>query len=595
MKYDKRPFLSTKIQRLGNLLKATVHLLFRPLLLGPLLLGTFLLSACSTSGTTNQTIPIVHNAVITVAVPALPTNFNPNVPAGNNFLTQQIMDCLWPQIFSYGGDYQTSLDTAVISQAELISIDPEKIQYTIAPNAVWSDGTPITLSDFVFNWKAHIGIGFDLNSKPFQTIQQPGYSDIASIEPSQNNQSFTVTFIKPFADWESLFSNLVPAHIASKVGWNSGFTTVSPTVEVSAGPYLIGGYVPNQSLTLIENKKYNGAKPHISKIIFKVFSTSQAMLQAVQTNQAQLTIGQFNPITVANLNKSNTLNAETHKTFSAVMMTFNPSVAVFASSQLRQAISSLIDYNQLTSDTEGLYNSGAYPLTNMIFVQNQSGYSNDAAGILQPNTAAFSQLLASVGLSYNPQGILIFNNQPVSFTLGYDSNDLLQSMAAANLQAQFRDAGIVVNLQSYPTSISEQSALQSGNFQMTIEKVTQNPSLSYTTASLTQDQFYDQQNGTWPMGTGVNPATVLKSTPQIASLIDQADSSLDTLKSQDLYQQADVLLWQSFLTVPLFEEPMTIVTSTLLQNVKFNPSIFGPFSSVTDWAVINQSALTTSS
>ncbi len=558
------------------------------------LTGCSFLAGCSSPVTSAPQVPIETNATVTVAVPNLPTNYNPNVPAGNNFLTQQIMDCLWPQIFSYDGNYETNLDTAVISQAELISIDPQKVQYTIASNAAWSNGIPITVSDFVYNWKAHVGIGLDSGNKPYQVVQQPGYNDIASIEPMQNNKIFTVTFIKPFADWESLFSNLVPSQVAQKVGWSTGFTNVSPATEVSAGPFVISGYVPNQSLTLTVNKKFNGTKPHIARLIFKVYPSAQTMLQAVESNQAQLTVGQYSPLTVANLNKINALNVETHKSLAAVMMTYNPAVPVFATSQLRQAISSLIDYNQLASDTEGLYNPGAFPLTNMIFAQNQSGYTNDAGNLASPNTPELTQMLATAGLSYNSQGVLVFNNQPVSFTLGYDSNDMLQTTAASNLQAQFRDAGINVTLTPYQNSGTEQTAIQANNFQMTIEKVTLNPYASYSTASLTQDQIYNQPNGSWPIGQGVNPSVVEKTTPQISTLIDQADSSLNTLKSPDLYQQADQLLWATYLTVPLFEEPFSIVTNNLLQNVQFNPSEFGPFSSVSNWAVVNATALTAS-
>jgi peptide/nickel transport system substrate-binding protein len=550
------------------------------------------LTSCSNQTNINQQIPIEKNAVVTVAVPSLPTNYNPNVPSGNNFLTQQIMDCLWPQVFSFGGDYQTHLDTAIISQAELVSIDPQEIQYQIAPNAKWSDGVPVTVEDFIYNWRAHVGIGLDSSKVPFQSVQQPGYSDIASIVAGQNLGEFTVTFIKPFADWESLFSDLVPSHIAQQVGWNSGFETVSPSVEVSAGPYRIAKYIPNESLTLVINNSYLGPKPHINTIIFKVYSSQQSMLQAVVSNQAQMTIGQFSEAEVADLNANNQLNVSTHRSFSTVQLSFNSSVPVLASVQLREAIASLIDYNQLAADTIGLYNSGAGPLGNLIYTAEESGYSNDLGTIESSDQQTASQLISAANLSYNPQGQLLFNSQPVQLSLTYDSNDLMQSIAAQNIQAQLRDAGIIISLVSYGSSSAEQTALQNGNYQISIEKVTVYPYASYTTAGLTQDEIYNQPNGSWPIGIGINPAVVEKTTPQITTLVDEADSSLDTLKSEGLYQQVDNILLQNFTNIPLFQEPLTLVTNYLLQNVQFNSSIFGPLASVSDWAVVNEAKLT---
>ncbi len=46
-------------------------------------------------------------------------------------------------------------------------------------------------------------------------------------------------FSTPFTDWRVMFDHMVPAHIARRVGWNHGFDTFNPAVDLSAGPFLL--------------------------------------------------------------------------------------------------------------------------------------------------------------------------------------------------------------------------------------------------------------------------------------------------------------------------------------------------------------------
>src|SRR5206468_3489742 len=75
-----------------------------------------------------------------------------------------------------------------------------------------------------------------------------GYSQIQSVTSSDNGKTATVVFAKPFGDWQGLFVSMVPAHIAKKVGFNDGFQTFGPAVQVSGGPYMIQSYSKGENL-----------------------------------------------------------------------------------------------------------------------------------------------------------------------------------------------------------------------------------------------------------------------------------------------------------------------------------------------------------
>ena len=127
------------------------------------LLGGVALVASSCSSTppaidspTTQ-LPAAANPVfakggaVTVAVPYLPTNFNPSTPAGANRVTQMVMEQVWPQAFVTDAAFQPGT-TGFIDGAEVVGLHPMKVSYQIDPKATWSDGYPITAADFVYNW-----------------------------------------------------------------------------------------------------------------------------------------------------------------------------------------------------------------------------------------------------------------------------------------------------------------------------------------------------------------------------------------------------------------------------------------------------------
>lgn len=56
--------------------------------------------------------------------------------------------------FVYFGTDGTICDNTEFGSYEVLSEDPLQIEYTINDNAVWSDGTPVTINDYLMDWAA---------------------------------------------------------------------------------------------------------------------------------------------------------------------------------------------------------------------------------------------------------------------------------------------------------------------------------------------------------------------------------------------------------------------------------------------------------
>ena len=55
-----------------------------------------------------------------------------------------------------------------------------------------------------------------------------------------------------------MFDHMVPAHIARRVGWNHGFDTFNPAVDLSAGPMMVAVGLAGRTAVLVRNPEWWG-------------------------------------------------------------------------------------------------------------------------------------------------------------------------------------------------------------------------------------------------------------------------------------------------------------------------------------------------
>ena len=168
--------------------------------------------------------------------------FNINTSAAAQFVLQEIMNMVWPQAFIVNNKLQPVMNNQLLESATVTTQSPQTVVYKLNPKAVWQDGTPITADDFIYNWQAQSGSPAytDVGGKPYDAASTAGYNQIQSVVGSApangaacsagsttdrnaglcpNGDTVTVTFKPSFADWRSLYTNIVPAHIARPVSY----------------------------------------------------------------------------------------------------------------------------------------------------------------------------------------------------------------------------------------------------------------------------------------------------------------------------------------------------------------------------------------
>ncbi|MEN0072157.1 MAG: ABC transporter substrate-binding protein, partial [Propionicimonas sp.] len=229
---------------------------------------------------------------------------------------------------------------------EKVSDDPLTVKMTLADTATWSDGVPVTNADAILAYGAISSLYNTVTGDDAQALynedgtikpndagsvyfdsSSPGMALITDFPALEGDKGITVTYSKPFADWEQLIASFgagLPAHIVAKRAlgiedptegkaaiiaafqnkdnealskisnvWNSDWNfTQLPTdadLLVHSGPYSLTEYAKGQYLTLTKDEAYKGKLvPQVNAITVRYNEDPMAAVQALENGEVQL-------------------------------------------------------------------------------------------------------------------------------------------------------------------------------------------------------------------------------------------------------------------------------------------------------------------
>jgi peptide/nickel transport system substrate-binding protein len=564
-------------------------------------LAAITLAACSSNSSSSSTTSGSSGAAttgsvktggsITMALDETLTGFNINTANSNEFVLQEIMDLVWPQVYIVNAALKPVLNTQLVTSVTATD-SPQTIVYHLNPKAVWQDGTPINADDFIYNWQTQSGnpAYTDVGGAPFQPIGTTGYSQIASVVGSDppggaacapgsaaddnagmcpNGTVVTVKFSSPFADWQSLFSNMVPAHIGRVVGWNSGFT--GPQQTISGSWYSIQSANPNQSVVLVRNPKYWSTPGKLDKVIFSIFSDDTQEVPALQNGEVQI----INPATVSTsiVQSAAQVPGVTRVTTPGLQFEhfdFNQADPYLAKLAVRQAIAYGTNRQQIISHTVGEIYPGITPLGNRMYVNTQPQYVNNGAAYANVNPGKAESLLEGLGFKKASDGYFQPNygpqkGQDLTFTISSTSGNAVRSQTEQLFQAQMKGIGIKINIQNYDASTLFGTNLPEGQFQITEFAWVSTPFATGNNA------IYCSYTNTQACGSNYDHYA----SSQEDSLLNQGTSASTPAAETAAYNAADKVLWNDMVTLPLYQVPIYVAWSNNYGNIIPNSSSTG--------------------
>jgi peptide/nickel transport system substrate-binding protein len=488
------------------------------------------------------------------------------------------MDRVWPQVFLFDSQGIPHLDTKFVQTAELVRLSPQTVVYQIDDRATWSDGVPITADDFVYNWQAQSGdpLYTDVGGQPFDAVSAAGYSQIESVTGSNRGKTVTVVFKTPYGDWESLFNNLIPAHIARTVGWNTGFDAFGPAI-VSGGPFLVQSDTRGQQIVLARNPRYWGPPAHLDTIVLKSVPDQAQDAAALQSGAVNVVYPASPQIgVVQEVRQIGTVASSSAIGFSFERLDFNQRNAFLKLLPVRQAIAKAIDRPQLIAAGPAQINQATKTDNDHLYVNSQQGYSDNGAGYEQGDTAGARKLLTGAGLTPGADGYFQLAGAPLQLRISTTSDDPARVAAEGLITDQLARAGIKVDVANAPTATLLDQVLPSGNFDLAL----------YSSVS---SAFPSENAAPYLSSAGAGNFDAY-SNPKVDTLFDQANAELNAGKAGAIYNEIDQQLWADMVSLPLYPDPTFLAHLRGYVNIADNPSASGPFWNAEQWGLLAPAA-----
>ncbi len=364
--------------------------------------------------------------------------FNPYSIADFSPASQAAASLVLPSAFVVAADGAVAADPDVIDAATVTSQDPFTVTYTVDRKASWSDGTPITAEDFSY-------LRDQLAVQP-GTVDPAGYLLISAIRSRDAGKTVEVEFSKPFPDWRTLFSPLLPSHLMKDFpgGWGAALGADLP---LSANRYKMTSYDPvTGQISLARNDKYWGTPPGPAAAVLRLGDPVD-LLAAFSRGDVQALWFAPDGSMASQLEQSIPPDRRAVvSTPATVQLVFNTAAGATSDPQVRSAIAAGLTPSVLAADlTAGWQSGGATVSSQVTLPSEEPAQQTSGPGVVTGNLAVAAADLAAAG--YVNNGLYASKaGEILRLTLGYPSGDPRLAAAARTVQRQLGVVGIEVDL-----------------------------------------------------------------------------------------------------------------------------------------------------
>jgi peptide/nickel transport system substrate-binding protein len=541
--------------------------------------GTGAFSDCATNPTTCNSGQTKPGGSVTYTLEKTFAGWNINFTNSNVFEVAEALDGIIPGAFLNGSDLQPFLNKDLMESATQTKDNPQTLVYKIKPNAVWSDGKPIDASDFVYQWKTSDGT----TCKDCGPSSTAGYDQIASLTPSDNNKTVTVVMKKPFADWQSMFGTLYPAHIAAEHGYdesnptnaglNESFQWFDKNVPTwSGGPLMIKSYQKDTEVDEVPNPQWYGAtKSSLDSVKFHIITDQTTEPTALQNKDVDVLYPQPNADMVSQVDQISGVQTYLGKGLVWEHFNLNEKNQFLADKTLRQAIFTALNRQDIIGRTYGTFVPNMQPIGNHFYVPGQPGYQDNVTetGQGSGDVDKAKSMLSDAGYTGVGSSLKTKDGKAVSLRCTYSEGNTYRQTECTVVQNTLQQLGIPVTLKT----TSDLSELGTGDFDIIVFAWVGTP---FVVAGALQ--LYT------PNG-GAHTAYTYNDDPAATQLIDDAGSSTDQTEVQTKLNQADKLLEQDAFELPLYQKPTFLAAYDDIVNIRDNATSSGPPVNVQEWGI----------
>jgi peptide/nickel transport system substrate-binding protein len=472
-----------------------------------------------------------------------------------------------PRAFNVKSDGEYEPSVLLAGEPAIESEPAQKVTYEINPSAVWSDGEPITSTDFKYTWD-QVKNGTDIYDKT-------GYKDIESVDDT-DPKTVVVTFSTPYADWKDLFGGgygVLPSHLLQG---KDRSTELKDGYTFSGGPWKLDHWTKDTEIKLVPNDAYWGPKPNLDAVVFKIITDTAAEIQAYKTGQVAAIYPQVQ-LELSSLKEQADTSFSVTPGFSYEAIWFNTSKAPLDSQAVRQALAYATDRNAIVERLFGPVSDAIEPIQSFTTPRNKS-YYNDAFAKYDKDLSKVDELMSGDGWTKGSDGIWAKNGQKASLTVRVTAGNKRRELTEQILQSQWKEAGFDLKVDNQRSNILFGQTLPAGDFQVAIYA-----QIPYSKTPAQCVNFCSENIPTETNTSGVNYFRL--SDAEVDSLWKQVDQVSDETERADLVKRGTERLAELVPALPLDPFPNTVVynTAEVGGDIVDNPSVLGMFWNLNTW------------
>lgn len=319
---------------------------------------------------------------------------------------------------------------ADLAESWTVSEDGRTITFTMREGVKFHSGNPVRAEDVEFSLRRVV----TLNKTPSFILTQFGFTaeNVGETIVADGN-TVSITTDKRYAT--SFVLNCLTATIggivdkevvmANEVDGDLGNAWLA-TNSAGSGPYVLQGWKPNESVTLVSNPDYYGGAPAMERVIVR--HVQESATQRLMLERGDIDVARnLNPEDIAGARAADGVAIDDELRGRLMYISVNQKHELLAKPEVRQAIKYLVDY-------EGMQNSflkGQYAIHQNFLPRTYLGAVDENPFSL--NIEKAKELLASAGVG------------PFEIEVGVrEAQERIE--IAQSLQNTFAQAGITLNI-----------------------------------------------------------------------------------------------------------------------------------------------------
>jgi peptide/nickel transport system substrate-binding protein len=333
-------------------------------------------------------------------------------------------------------------------------------------------------------------------------------------------------------------------------------------------------------MTLVPNDNYWGQKPLVDKVVIKFITDTAAEFQAFKSGQVD-TIGpqpQLDAVGQINAGLPGATSKIYANTGNVEALWINNAKAPFNDVAVRQAFAYSIDRDAIVKRLFGAL--GVDKAVNSLNPPILAAYSNQEAwSNYKLDLNKVNQIMTGAGYAKGSDGIWAKGGQKVSFTIQSTAGNKRRELTEQVLQSQLKAAGMAMTIQNQKSGDLFGKILPAGDFQLSLyaqTATTLDPGLSSTQSSV---------NIPGPANNNSGQNWTRTNVPGLDQLLNTVDTSLDDNARAAAAKQADDLMAQNQVTLPLDPLPNIGLYGPKIQGDFSVNVIAGPWWNMNTWTV----------